>query len=66
VRIAVNATLSFTGTGNALLFGVAPEIPDSVPADSLAEKAVFDLWHYKDPTLQPAQRRSAVRDRNRS
>ena len=39
---------------------------DSVPADSLVGKAVFDLWNYKDPTLQPAQKLSAARDRNKS
>ncbi|HEV8358420.1 MAG TPA: prolyl oligopeptidase family serine peptidase [Gemmatimonadales bacterium] len=65
LHLADNASVSFTRTGNAILFGVAPTIPDSVPADSLAGKAVFDLWHWKDPTLQPAQRLSAVRDRNR-
>jgi dipeptidyl aminopeptidase/acylaminoacyl peptidase len=66
MHVADGATVSFTRTGNAVLFGVAPAIPDSVPPDSLVGKAVFDLWHWKDPTLQPAQRLSAVRDRNRS
>ncbi len=65
-HLADNATPSFTGTGGAILFGVAPTIPDSVPTDSLKDKAVFDLWHWKDPTLQPSQRLNAVRDRNRS
>ncbi len=65
-RIVDNASVSFTGSGNAILFGVAPTAPDSVPADSLTGKAVFDLWHYKDPTLQPTQRLTAARDRNRS
>jgi dienelactone hydrolase len=65
-RIVDNASVSFTGSGNAILFGVAPVAPDSVPADSLTGKAVFDLWHYKDPTLQPTQRLTAGRDRNRS
>lgn len=65
-RIADNASVSFTGSGNGILFGVAPTPLDSIPADSLAGKAVFDLWHYKDPTLQPSQRLSATRDRNRS
>jgi dienelactone hydrolase len=66
LRLADNAGVSFTRSGNALLFGVAPPAPDSIPADSLTGKAVFDLWHYKDPTLQPTQRLSATRDRNRS
>ncbi|MDB4917912.1 MAG: peptidase family protein [Gemmatimonadetes bacterium] len=58
--------VTFTRAGNALLFGIAPIMADSVPSDSLVGKAVFDLWHYKDPQLQPTQRINAVRDRNRS
>ncbi len=65
-RISDVAAVSFTRTGSAILFGVAPPLPDSVPADSLSGKAVFDLWHYKDPALQPTQRLNAVRERNRS
>ncbi len=66
LRIADSASVSFTRSGNAILFGVAPPVLDSIPADSLTGKAVFDLWHYKDPTLQPSQKLSATRDRNRS
>ncbi|MGQ0704215.1 MAG: prolyl oligopeptidase family serine peptidase, partial [Gemmatimonadales bacterium] len=65
-RINDNAGVSFTRAGNAILVGLSPILPDSVPADSLVGKAVFDLWHWKDPALQPAQRLSAARDRNRS
>ena len=65
-RISDVANISFTRTGNAILFGVAPVLPDSIPADSLSGKAMFDLWHYKDPTLQPTQRLGAARERNRS
>ena len=49
-----------------MLFSVAPPPIDSVPADSLVGKAVFDLWHYKDQVLQPTQRLNAARDRNKS
>ena len=66
VRVVDNAALAFTRSGNAVLFGTAPVLPDSVPSDSLVGKAVFDLWHWKDPVLQPTQRLNAVRDRNRS
>jgi hypothetical protein len=65
-KIQDAASVSFTRTGNAILFGVAPVLPDSVPADSLSGKAVFDLWHYKDPVLQPTQRLGAARERNRA
>ncbi|MEO8335332.1 MAG: prolyl oligopeptidase family serine peptidase [bacterium] len=66
MRVADNSTLTFTKSGNAVSFGVAPILVDSVPADSLNGKAVFDLWHYKDAQLQPTQRINAARDRNRS
>ena len=41
--------VSFARSGSAIIFGVAPAPADSIPADSLADKAVFDLWHWKDP-----------------
>ncbi|HEV8597972.1 MAG TPA: hypothetical protein VGQ69_01275, partial [Gemmatimonadales bacterium] len=66
LRISDNAGVSFTRSGNALLLGVAPLRPDSIPADSLTGKSVFDLWHWKDPALQPTQKLNATRDRNRS
>ncbi len=66
MRVADNAGVSFTKSGNALAFGVSPILPDSVPSDSLTGKAVFDLWHWKDPQLQPTQRINAARDRGRS
>ena len=66
MRVSDNASVAFTKNGNALLFGVAPILVDSVPSDSLAGKAVFDLWHYKDAQLQPTQRLNAGRDRTKS
>ena len=66
MRVSENASVAFTKNGNAIMFGVAPILADSVPSDSLAGKAVFDLWHYKDAQLQPTQRLNAGRDRTRS
>jgi dienelactone hydrolase len=66
MRVVESANVSFTRAGNAILFGIAPPLIDTLPADSLMGKSVFDLWHYKDPTLQPTQRLTAARDRNRS
>jgi dipeptidyl aminopeptidase/acylaminoacyl peptidase len=66
LRLADNAGVSFTRSGNGVLFGVAPPIQDSIPADSLRDKAVFDLWHWQDPTLQPTQKLRANQERNRS
>ena len=60
------ARLEFSEDGARLQFGVAPPALDSIPADSLADKAVFDLWHYEDPRLQPQQQVEAERDRGRS
>jgi dipeptidyl aminopeptidase/acylaminoacyl peptidase len=57
---------SFSRDGSAIVFGVAVAPADSIPADSLADKAVFDLWHYKDTRLQPQQKLDAGRDRTRS
>ena len=59
-------SVSFSRTGSAIVFGVAPAPMDTIPADSLADKAVFDLWHWKDPRLQPQQLREVGRDRVRS
>ncbi|MGI8843434.1 MAG: prolyl oligopeptidase family serine peptidase [Gemmatimonadaceae bacterium] len=60
------ASLEFSEDGARLQFGVAPPALDSIPADSLADKAVFDLWHYEEARLQPQQRVEAERDRGRS
>jgi dipeptidyl aminopeptidase/acylaminoacyl peptidase len=64
--VSENGRVSFTRNGNAILFGVAPAPLDSIPADSLYDKAVFDLWSWKDPRLQPQQKIEAGRDRLRS
>jgi hypothetical protein len=66
LHIAENGAIGFTRSGSAITLAIAPPPIDSVPADSLIGKAVYDLWNYKDQTLQPAQKLSAARDRNRS
>ena len=66
LRLAEGANVAFTRSGSAITFGVGPAPIDTLPADSLTGKAVFDLWHYKDPVLQPTQRLNAARDRTRS
>ncbi|MEP6689694.1 MAG: prolyl oligopeptidase family serine peptidase [Gemmatimonadaceae bacterium] len=60
------ARIAFSDDGRVLEFGVAPPPLDSIPADSLADKAVFDLWNYKDARLQPQQKVEASRDRDRA
>jgi dienelactone hydrolase len=66
MRVAENANVSFTRAGAAVLFGIAPPRVDTLVADSLVGKSVFDLWHYRDEYLQPTQRVMAARDRNQS
>lgn len=57
---------AFTRNATAITFTLAPPVADTIPADSLTGKARFDLWHWKDAQLQPAQLLSASRDRNKS
>ena len=64
--VADRGTLEFTEDGSAIFFPLAPPALDSIPADSLADKAIYDLWHWRDPRLQSQQRLSANRDRNRT
>ncbi|MEX2177731.1 MAG: prolyl oligopeptidase family serine peptidase, partial [Gemmatimonadaceae bacterium] len=64
--VAQAANVSFTRNGNAVLFGMARPPVDTLVADSLRDRSVFDLWHYQDAQLQPAQQLQAARDRNRS
>jgi dienelactone hydrolase len=66
LQVAEKGTLAFSRNGRVLTFGAAPPPLDSIPADSLADKAVFDLWNWRDPRLQPQQRVEAGRDRDRS
>ena len=66
LRVAEGANVAFTRAGNAILFGIAPPAVDTLPADSLVDKSVFDLWHWKDAQLQPTQKLNAARDRNRA
>ncbi len=66
MRVADNAGATFTRNGAAVQFTIAPPPEDTIPTDSLVGKAVFDLWHYKDPALQPTQKLQLNRDRNRT
>lgn len=66
LRIADRGRLEFTREGTALQFSLAPLPLDSIPADSLVDKAVYDLWHWNDTKIQPQQKIEAARDRNRT
>jgi dienelactone hydrolase len=64
--VADYGRVSFTRSGTALQFGVAPPRPDTVPHDSLYDKAIFDLWSWKDAELMPQQKANAARDRDKT
>ncbi|MGA1418208.1 MAG: hypothetical protein ACO327_07375, partial [Gemmatimonadaceae bacterium] len=65
LRIA-DRGVDFVRSGSVLRFAIAKVLPDSIPADSLADKAIVDLWHWQDARPQPMQRIQAGPDRNRS
>jgi dienelactone hydrolase len=64
--VADRGPVEFTREGNALTFSIGVVPFDSIPADSLTEKAVYDLWHWQDAQTQPQQKLNASRDRNRT
>ncbi|MEO7521912.1 MAG: hypothetical protein ABIW79_08865, partial [Gemmatimonas sp.] len=66
MRLPNSSGAAFTRNGNAIQFNIAPPAEDTIPADSLVGKATFDLWHWKDPQLQPTQKLQLGRDRNRT
>ncbi len=66
--IASSSGPSFSEDGRRLYFSTAP-IPEDVnkpEAKDAEPKAKLDLWHWKDPMLQPQQLLQAARERNRS
>jgi dipeptidyl aminopeptidase/acylaminoacyl peptidase len=64
--VSDRGTMNFTRDGSALLFALAKPALDSIPADSLADKAVYDLWHWQDPVINPVQKVGAARERNKT
>jgi dipeptidyl aminopeptidase/acylaminoacyl peptidase len=68
--ISDRANLSFSQDGGKLFLGVAPPPEPERDADadaaSAEDKAVVDLWHWKDDYIQPMQKVRAEQDRNRS
>ncbi len=66
IFIADRGRVDFTRDGSALLFSLAKPIADAVPTDSLVDKAVYDLWHWQDPVVNPVQKNQVARDRART
>ena len=57
-----NSYANFSEDGNKVFTSVAPL---TLPADTVKikeETAALDLWHYKDPVIQPGQLKSLNRD----
>ena len=64
--IAERGQVGFTREGTGLLFSLGNMPMDSIPADSLVDKAIYDLWHWKDASIMTQQKVTANRDRNRT
>lgn len=65
MMLAERSRLSFVKTGAVLSFGISRIPPDSIPADSLRDKADVEIWHWRDTRPQPMQKLQANADRNR-
>ena len=63
--VSDQGTLSFSKDGQRLYLGTAPPPPPPAP-EGAAEPRGVDLWHWKDPLLQPMQRVRAQQERNRT
>jgi dipeptidyl aminopeptidase/acylaminoacyl peptidase len=59
-----NGKVSFSKDGSKLFFGTAP-VPDPEPDDA-PEPVKVDLWHWKDPLIQPMQKVQAEQERKRT
>jgi hypothetical protein len=68
--ISDKGAITFSRDGSRLYFGVAVPIPEPKTDDAADaatdDKAVVDLWSYKDEYLQPVQKLRASRDRDRT
>jgi dipeptidyl aminopeptidase/acylaminoacyl peptidase len=65
--VSERGQVSFSESGERVLFRTAPmpepEVKDSTPED---EKVTVDIWHWKDPQLQPMQLLQVNSERNRN
>ncbi len=62
-----HASPAFTDNGASFFFGTAPT-PEPEPEDTLLpeEKHRLDVWHYKDPLIQPMQLVQKDREKRRT
>ncbi len=62
--VSENGTLAFSKDGRRLFLGTAPA-PKAEPADA-PDPIKVDIWHYRDPDLQPMQKVNAEQEKTRS
>ena len=65
--VSEHGEVSFSESGNRLLFGTAPRLAeekeDDIPDD---EEVELDIWHWQDPLLQPMQLVQLENEKKRS
>ncbi|MFI5233835.1 MAG: alpha/beta hydrolase family protein [Gemmatimonadales bacterium] len=66
LRISDRGSVSFTRDGSAVLFALAKPPADTIPADSLYDKANYDLWSWTDAVINPVQKVGIGRERNKT
>jgi hypothetical protein len=66
LELSDKSAVTFSRNGAMVFFGCAPAAKKASGEVDGEEKAVFDLWNYKDLNVQPMQKSSAERDRNRT
>jgi len=65
--ISDRGAVQFSRDGSRVFFGTSPPVPpDKEEGTSSDETVVADLWHYKDPFIQPMQKVRAAQERTRS
>jgi len=64
--ISPHAKVEFSEAGKRLLFGSAPRPEPEPDEEQKEEQAVLDIWHWKDPLLQPMQLKQLKQEQKRS
>jgi len=66
-RVSEHRAPSFSENGNRMFFGTAPMV-ELKPKDTLPdeEKVHVDIWNWKDPLLQPHQKKQLEKEKKRN
>lgn len=65
--VSEKGEIAFSRDGSRLFFGAGPPPPPERESTAVPDDAVVaDLWHFKDPYIQPMQKVRAVAERARS